>query len=201
LFAQISKLNCDLAPNLIVSGRRDVDATGFGDTLKSGSHIDTVTENVVTLNQNITEVDPDPQEHSLVLCDTFVSLGHHSLHGQGALDGIDHRVKFKQQAVSRSFDDSTGMPGHESIDCSAVITEGTGGADLVEAHEPRKASHVGGQYCRQPASDPLWRLLHHWHAIPVYGTFYDKSDRCANLLGCRLLALNGHLSPPAGCLL
>jgi hypothetical protein len=152
---------------LIVNGRRDADATGFGDTLKSGSNIDAVTENVVPLNQNVTEVDPDPQKHSPVLLDTFVSLGHHSLHGQGALDGIDHRGKFKQQAVSRGFDDPTAMLGRESIDYSAVFTEGMGGADLVEAHEPRKASHVGGQYRRQPASDSHWLLLHHWQAIPA----------------------------------
>src|SRR6267142_3320703 len=32
---------------------------------------------------------------------------------------------------------------------------------FVIVHEPRVASHVGGQYRRQPALDPDWPLLHH----------------------------------------
>jgi hypothetical protein len=31
----------------------------------------------------------------------------------------------------------------------------------VIVHEPRVASHVGGQYRRQPALDPDWPFLHH----------------------------------------
>src|SRR5712672_3132261 len=32
---------------------------------------------------------------------------------------------------------------------------------FVMMHEPRIASHVGGQYRRQPTLDPDWPLLHH----------------------------------------
>ena len=32
---------------------------------------------------------------------------------------------------------------------------------FVTVHEPRIASHVRGQYCRQPTLDPEWPLLHH----------------------------------------
>ena len=32
---------------------------------------------------------------------------------------------------------------------------------FVTVHEPRIASHVGGQYRRQPTLDPDWPLLHH----------------------------------------
>jgi len=37
---------------------------------------------------------------------------------------------------------------HESIGDLAVFAESAGGADLIEAHEPRVASHVSGDYCR-----------------------------------------------------
>jgi len=41
-----------------------------------------------------------------------------------------------------------------------------GGADLVEAHEPRVARYVSGDYGCQPASDPAWMRFGHGHAIP-----------------------------------
>jgi class 3 adenylate cyclase len=53
LLAKVSELDRDLAVNLIVGGRRDADAARFGDTLKSCSDIDTVTEDILALDQNI----------------------------------------------------------------------------------------------------------------------------------------------------
>ena len=35
------------------------------------------------------------------------------------------------------------------------------GSFFVVVHKPRIASHVGGQYRRQPTFDPEWPLLHH----------------------------------------
>ena len=47
LLAQIGKLNREFAADPIVGGRRDADAARFGNALKPGRNIDTVTENVV----------------------------------------------------------------------------------------------------------------------------------------------------------
>jgi hypothetical protein len=44
LLAKISEIDRDLAANLIVSGKRDADATRFGDALKPCSDVDTVPE-------------------------------------------------------------------------------------------------------------------------------------------------------------
>jgi len=37
---------------------------------------------------------------------------------------------------------------HESIGYLAVLAEGAGGADLIEAHEPRVARDISRQNCR-----------------------------------------------------
>jgi hypothetical protein len=50
---------------------------------------------------------------------------------------------------------------HEGVGNLAVFAEGAGGADLVEAHEPRVTGHVSSHYRRQPASDPAWMRLGH----------------------------------------
>jgi hypothetical protein len=43
---------------------------------------------------------------------------------------------------------------HEGVGNFAVFAERAGGADLVEAHEARVASHVSRDYCGEPASYP-----------------------------------------------
>ena len=50
---------------------------------------------------------------------------------------------------------------HESIGDRAVFAECAGGADLVEAHEPRVACDVSRDYGGEPASDPTWLLVLH----------------------------------------
>jgi hypothetical protein len=57
--------------------------------------------------------------------------------------------------------------------------ERAGGANLVEAHEPRVAGNVGCHYGRQPASDPNWLFLLHRRAAPA----------TPSVPGCRLPSL------------
>ena len=53
---------------------------------------------------------------------------------------------------------------HERIGNLAVFAEGTGGANLVEAHQPRVSRDVRGYYSGQSASDPNWLLSLHSQA-------------------------------------
>src|SRR5258705_12371943 len=154
LLAQIGELDLDLASNLIVRRRRDADTSRLSNALKPRGDVDTVPENVIALDQDVTEIDPDPEQHTPVLRDAFISLSHHSLHGHRALDRIDHRRKLEQHAVPRGLDETAPVFGPESVGDRAVFAERAGGADLVEAHEPRVTRHVSSHYCSQPASDP-----------------------------------------------
>jgi hypothetical protein len=83
-----------------------------------------------------------------VLRDAFISLDHHRLHGYRAFDRINYRGKLKQHAVSRGLHEATPVFGYESVGDRAVFAERAGGADLVEAHQPRVARHVSGDYGR-----------------------------------------------------
>ena len=83
------------------------------------------------------------------------------------LDRIDHQGELKQHAVPRGLDETIPMLCHESIGDLAVFAENAGGADLIEAHEPRVARHVSRDYRRQPASDPNWLLLLHAKHAPL----------------------------------
>jgi hypothetical protein len=148
LLSNVSELNRDLASNLIVGGRRDTNATRLSDPLKPSRYVDAISENVIALDQYVTKVDPDPKQHTSVLRDTFIPLGHHGLHSYRAFDRIDHRGKLKQHPVPCGLHEAAAVFRHESVGNLAVFAECAGGADLVEAHEPRVTRHVSGDYGR-----------------------------------------------------
>src|SRR5260370_16818314 len=61
---------------------------------------------------------------------------------------------------------------------------------FVIVHEPRVASHVGGQYRRQPTLDPAWRLLRHGVQIQPIGYCTTDQTRVQKWFdACRLLAV------------
>src|SRR5690349_475244 len=96
LLAKISELDWDLAANLIVRGRRDADATRLSDPLKPSRNVDAIAKDVIALDQDVSEIDPDPKQHTAVLGEAFVAFGHHRLRSHRALDRVDHRGKLKQ---------------------------------------------------------------------------------------------------------
>jgi hypothetical protein len=105
---------------------------GFGNALEPCSDIDALTENVVAFDQDIAKIDPDPEQHTSILRDIGVPLGHHGLHSYRTLSRIDHGGKLKQQAVPGGLNNATTMFCHDD---GAEFTKGTGGADFIEAHK------------------------------------------------------------------
>jgi hypothetical protein len=49
------------------SGCCNADTAGLRDTLKPHSDVDTVPENVIALDQDVSEVNPDPKQHTPIL--------------------------------------------------------------------------------------------------------------------------------------
>jgi hypothetical protein len=82
--------------------------------------------------------------------------------------------KLDQQAIASRLDDTPAMFRYHCVGYYAVFAQNAGGACFVETHQPRIASHVGGHFRRQPASDPVWLLLHHGMQVPSHAILYDK---------------------------
>ena len=116
--------------------------------LKPRRDVDAITEYVIAVDQDVSKVNPNPEQHTPVLRDTFVPLSHHSLYSHCALDRIDDRGKLKQHAVPRGLDEASPVFRHEGIGDLAVFAECAGGTDLIEAHQARVARHVSGYYGR-----------------------------------------------------
>ena len=155
LLAQIGELDRDLAANLIVSGSRYADASGLGNALKPCRNIDAVTKNIVALDQDVAEVDPDPEQHTPVLRDTSLrsaiaacTATAHSTASTTEGNSINKPSPVVLTIRPPCFATSASVDG-------AVFAEDASGADLVEPHQPRITGDVGGQYRRQPAFDPV----------------------------------------------
>ena len=145
LLTKIGELDCDFASNLIVRGRGETDATRLSDPLKSCGDVDTVSENVIALDQDVTEVDPDPKQLRRSSGTPWLRS---RLHSDCAFGRIDHRGKLKQHAVPRGLHEATAMFCHEVINDHAVFAEGAGGAHLINAHQPGITRDIGRQDCR-----------------------------------------------------
>jgi hypothetical protein len=79
---------------------------------KTGARTIFTRDELPAASQDVPEVDPDPEEHTPVLRDVLVSLGHHRLHRHGAFDRIDHRGKLKEHAVPRGLHEPNAMLCH-----------------------------------------------------------------------------------------
>ena len=75
---------------------------------------------------------------------------------------FDRAWKLRQEPVAGVLDDAAAVFGNCGRHSVRQERGQFGMRSLfVIVHEPRVASHVGGQYRRQPALDPDWLLLHH----------------------------------------
>jgi hypothetical protein len=75
---------------------------------------------------------------------------------------FDRTGKLRQEPVASVLDNAAAMFGDCRVDGVRQERSQVGMRGLfVMVHEPRVASHVSGQYRRQPALDPDWPFLHH----------------------------------------
>jgi hypothetical protein len=128
-------VNSTVAAHLIVGRKREADAPRLSDTLKPSRDVDAITENVIAVDQDVPEIDPDPEQHSAVLRGTSVALGHHHLHSHCVFDGIDNRRKLKQHAIARGLDEAAAVFRHEGVGNLAVFD-----ATIAASLRPTRAS-------------------------------------------------------------
>jgi hypothetical protein len=66
----------------------DADATWHGDSLKARCDVDTVAENIVVIDDNVTDVNADPKFYPEILRDVGILRGHAALDFDCASCGI-----------------------------------------------------------------------------------------------------------------
>ena len=143
LLTHIGKLGLDLAAHLPEGVFGDADPTGLGDAFEPGGDVDTVAENVVTLDQDIAEMDADAPFHAAVDRGPGIPLRRQPLQPQGALDGTDHRAKLDEEPVADGLDYPPAMLRDDWIGSGAMLAQGRHRARFIEPHQPAVADHIG----------------------------------------------------------
>src|SRR5262249_27267613 len=114
--AGVLKANVDAVADTFVDDGRNADPAGLGQRFQTGRDIDAVAVNVVALDDDVAEIDADPQ-NDLRLVQRFV--GHKAvrpLHGKRAMDSVDDAPEFHDRTVADQLDHAPVVGGDRRIE-------------------------------------------------------------------------------------
>ena len=137
LFACILKGGINLAGKMIMDRPRYADATSLRQTFKSSSNVDSVSQYVLTIDDNVAEIDPDAVLYASFF--RIISIGRCQLplYLQGALYGGYDAHELNQQTIASCFYDSATMGRNlRTENCLAVRPLTRNRAFLIQPHEP-----------------------------------------------------------------
>ena len=146
LVPEVLAVENQLAGDVLANALRYAQAAGFGDPIQPCNHVDSVTEDVTVLDDDVALMYPDAKGHRQVRRDAGIAWDHCPLYFDRALDGFDHAGELDQHPVAGRLDHAPVMLSDLRVDkLASVGPEGGKRPRLVDAHEATVAYHVGGQ--------------------------------------------------------
>jgi hypothetical protein len=165
LLAHILKIEGKLVAHLIVHDARNHDPAGIGEGFEPRRDVDAVAKNIITVKDNVADIDADAEFDTPVRRHLDVALDHTSLNIDGAAHGVDDADEFHQHAVSGRLDDMTAVLCDLGIDqFLAMRLELAQGAFIVNAHQPTVPGDITCKYCGKPAVDAFFDHIDRPHA-------------------------------------
>jgi len=116
LLAHVDELGIDLAAHLAVGIFRDANATGFGNALQPTRDIDPVAVEIAAFNDDVAEIEANPEGDAVILCDAGVSLGHPVLNLDCAANRVHDARELGQEAIAGVFHGPTPVLGDLRLD-------------------------------------------------------------------------------------
>jgi hypothetical protein len=132
------------------------DASWLCERLQACRHVDPITEDVTSFDDDVSLMNTDPEPDALVLGHPSISLRHAPLDLNGTADRIDYACELGQQAVPSGFDDAATMldnPGGYKLAVEEL--ELGKGALLVGADQTAVTRDACSQDRRESSSDSL----------------------------------------------
>jgi hypothetical protein len=165
-FSEILKVRIKLAADLAISVVRDTDAAGLSDAFQPRCNVHPVAEDIVLLDHNVADVDPDAEFDALLGWHPHIALRHSLLLLDCAAHGVHRTAELDQNPVSGALYNAAAMLRYVRLQkFTPVRVEPGECVFLVNAHQPAVASDIPRQNGRKP---PLHTLFGH-----------KKSPRCA----------------------
>src|SRR5262249_28296492 len=116
LLAHVIERVGQLVPDLISHHSRDANSTGLSECLQTCRDIHPVAEDVVFLDDHVTEIDPDAEPDAPLLAHLRLAVDHPALDLHSAAHRIHDTRKFREQAVAGVLDDPAVMLADLRID-------------------------------------------------------------------------------------
>ena len=136
----------ELVAHLVVHDAAHTDTARLGERFQTRRYIDAVAIDVVVVEDDVAEIDPDAELDALILRHPSVALGHRLLHLDRAAHRVDDTGELDQQPVAGGLDDPAPMLLDLRITQLAADRLQRGErALLVRPHQPRIARDIGGQ--------------------------------------------------------
>ncbi len=132
--AKRTVIEIELVPDLLVDRLRNADGTGLGERLESGGDVDAIAEDVVAVDDDVAEIDPDPQLETTVDRNGIIDRTRCLLHLDGAIQRVDDARKIRQQAVACGADDPPVVGGDQRVYGTAELTQRLMRACFILAH-------------------------------------------------------------------
>jgi hypothetical protein len=156
LFTYVLEGDIKLVPNLAVSVIRDAYATGLRQSLQARRHIHAVAEDVPPIEDDVANIDADPELDAFLIWHLSITLGHPALDIKSAAHCVYYAAKLGQQPVPGVLDDPTTVFRNLRIDKNAKMgLKLDMRALFVHTGKAAVASHIGCQYGSKPAFDAV----------------------------------------------
>jgi len=147
--------------HLIADRARHRDATGFGQRLKARRDIDAVAHDVVAVDDDIAEIDANPERNAIAGGLVCVSRRHCTLNVDRAAQGGIRAAEFDQHPIAGGLDDAPAVFVDLGVEQGcANLAQARYRPRVVVLHVPAESDDIGNENGDEPAGD--WPL----HAIP-----------------------------------
>ena len=176
--ATVLETRVDARAYAFVDDGGHANAAGFGQRLQPGSHVDAVPVYLVTVDNDVAEIDANSQRYPW-------TFGHLRCDGplnfQCAVDSVDDTCELDQRTVANQFDDAAAMPRHHRIENGlSMVLQGRQGTGFVGAHHPRIAYYISRQDgSESPAGSHFAHgamCMGYWSAVPARPEFTLTSN-------------------------
>jgi hypothetical protein len=146
LIAHVLEGEIEFVAHLIADDPADADPTWLGQSLQPRCDIHPVAEDVVLLNNHVTEVHPNAEGDALILGGFGIALRDAALDLYGAPDGVNHAGELGEKAVAGVLHYPAVMLGDLGIDqLPEVRLEAFVRPLLIRPHQARIPCHIGGE--------------------------------------------------------
>src|SRR5262249_15151014 len=131
--------------HLIADHPADADPARLRQGLETGRDVDAVAVNVLVVDDDVAEVQPDAKFDAAFCRYLGITLGHSALDLDCAAYRVDDTGELDEDAVARGLDDAAAMLLDFGIDQFAPMALQRGErAFLVDPHQPRIARDIPG---------------------------------------------------------